>query len=113
MQITADSIVPSPVVDVSIHINRASQHTVVVVGLDHVGLPGGQMQELDAADAVLICVPTPIDNHLQFDPRVLRETCAEVVHRARPGQTLILTSTTYVGATRELLLQPLARRGLD
>lgn len=72
-----------------------------------------QMQALDAADVVLVCVPTPSEGHLQPDWPILREACAAVVHHARPGQTLILTSTTYVGATRELLVQPLVHRGLD
>src|SRR6185312_14731542 len=43
----------------------------------------------------------------------LRGACAEVVRHARPGQTLVLTSTTYVGTTRELLAEPLAERGLE
>ena len=34
------------------------------------------------------------------------------MRHARPGQTLVLTSTTYVGTTRELLAEPLAERGL-
>jgi UDP-N-acetyl-D-glucosamine dehydrogenase len=72
-----------------------------------------QLQALDAADVVLVCVPTPVDEALQPDPRILREACAEVVRHARPGQTLVLTSTTYVGTTRELLVQPLTRRGLN
>jgi UDP-N-acetyl-D-glucosamine dehydrogenase len=72
-----------------------------------------QMRALDAADVVLVCVPTPIDEQLQPDPRILREACAAVVRHARPGQTLVLTSTTYIGTTRELLVAPLARRGLD
>jgi UDP-N-acetyl-D-glucosamine dehydrogenase len=72
-----------------------------------------QMQALDAADVVLVCVPTPIAGDLQPDPTILREACDAVVRHARPGQTLVLTSTTYVGSTRELLVQPLARRGLD
>jgi UDP-N-acetyl-D-glucosamine dehydrogenase len=72
-----------------------------------------QVRALDAADVVLICVPTPIDAQLQPDSSILREACAAVVHHARPGQTLVLTSTTYVGTTRELLVAPLARRGLD
>ncbi|HVR05230.1 MAG TPA: nucleotide sugar dehydrogenase [Solirubrobacteraceae bacterium] len=71
-----------------------------------------RVKALDAADLVLICVPTPIDEQLRPDPRILREACAEVVQHARPGQTLVLTSTTYVGTTRELLAQPLAERGL-
>ncbi len=72
-----------------------------------------QLQALDAADVVLVCVPTPVDAALQPDPRILREACAAVVRHARPGQTLVLTSTTYVGTTRELLVQPLTRRGLN
>jgi UDP-N-acetyl-D-glucosamine dehydrogenase len=72
-----------------------------------------QAQALDAADVVLICVPTPIDRQQRPDLRILREACGAVVHHARPGQTLILTSTTYVGSTRELLVQPLQRRGLE
>jgi UDP-N-acetyl-D-glucosamine dehydrogenase len=71
-----------------------------------------RIKALDAADLVLICVPTPVDEQLRPDPRILREACASVVRHARPGQTLVLTSTTYVGTTRELLAEPLAERGL-
>jgi UDP-N-acetyl-D-glucosamine dehydrogenase len=71
-----------------------------------------RIKALDAADLVLICVPTPVDEQLRPDPRILRDACASVVRHARPGQTLVLTSTTYVGTTRELLAQPLHERGL-
>ena len=67
---------------------------------------------LASADAVLICVPTPIDAHQSPDLTALRGACATVVDNARAGQTIILTSTTYVGCTRKLLVQPLADRGL-
>lgn len=70
------------------------------------------IQALDAADLVLICVPTPIDEQRRPDPEMLRRACASVVRHARAGQTLVLTSTTYVGTTRELLAEPLAERGL-
>ena len=65
-----------------------------------------------AADAVIICVPTPVDAHYVPDLRALRGACASVVAHARPGQTVILTSTTYAGTTRELLAEPLRLRGL-
>jgi nucleotide sugar dehydrogenase len=67
---------------------------------------------LAEADAVIICVPTPVDDEHRPDTRALRAACATVVAHARPGQTLILTSTTYVGTTRELLVEPLVDRGL-
>jgi UDP-N-acetyl-D-glucosamine dehydrogenase len=69
-------------------------------------------EALNAADLVMICVPTPIDEWRTPDPRALQAACASVVRHARPGQTIVLTSTTYVGCTRELLVQPLAERGL-
>ncbi|HKG38493.1 MAG TPA: nucleotide sugar dehydrogenase [Conexibacter sp.] len=65
-----------------------------------------------AADAVIVCVPTPVDEQRRPDPRALRAACASAVEHARAGQTLVLTSTTSVGSTRELLVEPLARRGL-
>jgi UDP-N-acetyl-D-glucosamine dehydrogenase len=64
------------------------------------------------AHAVLICVPTPVDPHLTPDLRPLARACATVVEQAVRGQTIILTSTTYVGTTRDLLLGPLTARGL-
>jgi nucleotide sugar dehydrogenase len=67
---------------------------------------------LRAADAVVICVPTPVDENLRPDLRCLRAACETVVERAREGQLLVLTSTSYVGTTRDLLVSPLARRGL-
>jgi UDP-N-acetyl-D-glucosamine dehydrogenase len=71
-----------------------------------------RIDALDAADLVLICVPTPIDEMRRPQPEILRRACASVVEHARVGQTFVLTSTTYVGTTRELLVQPLCERGL-
>ena len=65
------------------------------------------------AQTVLVCVPTPVDEHLVPDLRALRAACDTVVAGARPGQTIVLTSTTYVGCTVDLLVEPLQRRGLN
>jgi nucleotide sugar dehydrogenase len=67
---------------------------------------------VSAADAVIICVPTPVDGDHAPDLAALRDACACVAAGARAGQTIILTSTTYIGTTRELLTEPLAARGL-
>jgi len=64
------------------------------------------------AGAVIVCVPTPVTDDHTPDLAALRAACASVVAHARPGQVIILTSTTYVGTTRELLTEPLQRRGL-
>jgi UDP-N-acetyl-D-glucosamine dehydrogenase len=68
--------------------------------------------ELAAADAIIIAVPTPVDDRRQPDLRPLRGACDTVVDHARAGQTIILTSTTSIGSTRRMLVEPLARRGL-
>ncbi|MGN6558440.1 MAG: nucleotide sugar dehydrogenase [Solirubrobacterales bacterium] len=66
---------------------------------------------LAEADAVIVCVPTPIDAHQVPDLRALQAACEAVCRHARAGQTIILTSTTYVGTTRDLLVAPLTKRG--
>lgn len=63
-------------------------------------------------DAVVICVPTPIDRHHVPDLTALRSACDAVVARARPGQIVVLTSTSYVGTTQDLLVGPLRARDL-
>lgn len=67
---------------------------------------------LSDAAAVIICVPTPIDQYSTPDLTILASACATVVDAAIPGQLLILTSTTYAGCTRDMLLHPLQKRGL-
>ena len=65
-----------------------------------------------AADLVLICVPATLDRQRRPSPHALRRACASVVRHARAGQTLVLCASSYVGATRELLVEPLGTRGL-
>jgi nucleotide sugar dehydrogenase len=64
------------------------------------------------ADAIIIAVPTPVDDDHLPDLAALRGACASVVARARAGQTIILTSTTFAGTTRELIAEPLEQRGM-
>lgn len=66
---------------------------------------------LSDADAILVCVPTPVDSHLTPDLTALSSACATVVEHARAGQTIVLTSTTYPGCTVDLLVRPLESRG--
>lgn len=70
------------------------------------------VSQLSRAAAVVVCVPTPVDLYLVPDLQMLRSACANVVEQAVPGQLLMLTSTSYVGSTRDLLSTPLAAKGL-
>lgn len=68
---------------------------------------------LSDADVVLIAVPTPIDTSRMPDMRALESACSSYIAAARKGQTVILTSTTYVGCTTALLTDPLRLAGFE
>lgn len=66
---------------------------------------------LALTDTIIVCVPTPVDEHLVPDVAALSAACTMVVGQAVRGQTIVLTSTSYVGCTRDLLVHPLCARG--
>jgi len=68
---------------------------------------------LRSAASVIVCVPTPVDDHLIPDLTLLRRACEMVVDRAVDGQLFMLTSTTYVGCTQDMLVTPLEARGFE
>lgn len=59
---------------------------------------------LSACDAIIICVPTPLGMHREPDLKYVRTTAEVVAKTLRPGQLVVLESTTYPGTTREELL---------
>ncbi len=68
--------------------------------------PTGDPARLAAADAVLICVPTPLDESGQPDLTFVDATVADVAEALRRRgrkQLIVLESTTYPGTTRERL----------
>ena len=67
---------------------------------------------LAAMDACLVCVPTPLDEHREPDLSYIRNTAEEISAHLRPGQLIVLESTTYPGTTEEVMLPILERSGL-
>jgi UDP-N-acetyl-D-glucosamine dehydrogenase len=67
---------------------------------------------LAEADAILITVPTPYTKTKQPDMTYVREATRMVAATLRPGQLIILESTTYPGTTEELLQPELEAKGL-
>lgn len=64
------------------------------------------------ADAILICVPTPLGGHREPDLSAVVNTGREIARRLRPGQLVVLESTTYPGTTRDVLRPVLESGGL-
>jgi UDP-N-acetyl-D-glucosamine dehydrogenase len=67
---------------------------------------------LAEADAILICVPTPLGEHREPDLSAIVNTGRQVGEHLRPGQLVVLESTTYPGTTRDVLRPELEARGL-
>lgn len=68
--------------------------------------------ELAKADALLICVPTPLGEHMDPDLSYVQNNAELIAKTLRPGQLIVLESTTYPGTTRDIVLPPLEATGL-
>ena len=60
--------------------------------------------EITAMDAIIICVPTPLDEYHQPDLSYIEQTAKAIAPNLREGQLVILESTTYPGTTEEVLI---------
>jgi UDP-N-acetyl-D-glucosamine dehydrogenase len=63
-------------------------------------------------DAVISCVPTPLGPHLEPDLSYVERTADDIAAVLRPGQLVVLESTTYPRTTRQIMLPRLEARGL-
>jgi UDP-N-acetyl-D-glucosamine dehydrogenase len=70
------------------------------------------MARLRECDAISICVPTPLSKTKDPDMSYVAAVAQAVKAALRPGQLIVLESTTYPGTTRELLLPVLEETGL-
>lgn len=68
--------------------------------------------EAATCDALIICVPTPLDKFREPDLSFVRATMDALAPHLRPGQIVALESTTWPGTTREVLAPYVTDRGL-
>lgn len=59
---------------------------------------------LTSCDAIIICVPTPLDEHREPDLTFIENSGKIVAQYLRKGQLVVLESSTYPGTTEEILL---------
>lgn len=67
---------------------------------------------LGECDAILICVPTPLGIHREPDNSYIHRTVEQIATRLRPGQLVVLESTTYPGTTDGEVQPLLEKSGL-
>lgn len=70
------------------------------------------MNRLGEADVILICVPTPLSDSRDPDLKYVELTAKSIAKTLRPGQMVVLESTTYPGTTKDVLLPILEESGL-
>ncbi len=70
------------------------------------------MSRLGEPDALLICVPTPLDEARDPDLQYVVGTCEYIAAAIRKGQLVVLESTTYPTTTRDVMVPILERNGL-
>ncbi|MCA9094407.1 MAG: nucleotide sugar dehydrogenase, partial [Planctomycetaceae bacterium] len=74
--------------------------------------PTSDMSRLAEADALLICVPTPLSDSRDPDLAYVEGTARQIRDALRPGQLVVLESTTYPTTTRDVVLPILEETGL-
>jgi UDP-N-acetyl-D-glucosamine dehydrogenase len=65
---------------------------------------------LEQMDAIIICVPTPLNQYHEPDLSFIEETAKSIAPHLRAGHLVILESTTYPGTTEEVLI-PILEKG--
>ncbi|MGA2458747.1 MAG: nucleotide sugar dehydrogenase, partial [Terriglobales bacterium] len=66
--------------------------------------PTADYSQITAMDAIIICVPTPLNEYHEPDLSYITDTAHAVAPYLRAGQIVILESTTYPGTTEEVLI---------
>jgi len=67
-------------------------------------VPTSDFSQLADMDAIIICVPTPLNEHHEPDLSFITNTAHAIAPHLQPGQLVILESTTYPGTTEEVLV---------
>lgn len=71
----------------------------------------GDFTRLAEPDVLIICVPTPLKGGREPDLSFIEATTEAIAQRLRPGQLVVLESTTWPGTTREVLAPMLEQAG--
>src|SRR5438046_8898450 len=66
--------------------------------------------QLKSMDAIIICVPTPLNEYHEPDLSYITGTAESIAPHLRAGQLVVLESTTYPGTTEEVLV-PIREKG--
>jgi UDP-N-acetyl-D-glucosamine dehydrogenase len=89
------------------HIDAASVNAALAAGFEATS----EVSRLNEADAIIVCVPTPLNRHREPDLSFVTDTMDSIVPHLRAGQAISLESTTYPGTTDEEILSRVEAAG--
>ena len=72
-----------------------------------------EMTRLGECDLIIICVPTPLNKTRDPDMSYIEQAANDIAAALRPGQLIVLESTTWPGTTEEIVLPRLTLAGLS
>ncbi len=90
------------------HISSSAIDSAIAAGFQ----PTTDFSRASQADALIICVPTPLNKFREPDLSFIIDTADSLLPYLRPGQVVSLESTTYPGTTDEELLPRIESKGL-
>ncbi len=85
------------------YISHISPETVGAMRKDERFCATADFARLSECDVVVICVPTPLTPQREPDLSYVVNTAGVIARNGRPGQLVVLESTTYPGTTRDVL----------
>ena len=91
------------------HIDSGAISTLIASGRFE---PTSDLSRLSEPDCTIICVPTPLSDTRDPDLSYIEGTARSIAAALRPGQLVVLESTTYPTTTRDVVLPILAETGL-
>jgi UDP-N-acetyl-D-glucosamine dehydrogenase len=94
------------------YINHISSQSIKMANATGRFSATSDFSRIAEVDAILICVPTPLTRHLEPDLSFVVSTGEVIKKYLRPGQLVILESTTFPGTTKESLRPILESGGL-
>jgi len=71
--------------------------------IENNGSSTNEFSKIKNVDCLIICVPTPLDEHEQPDMGYVENATQEIEKYLKKGQLIVLESTTYPGTTREVV----------
>lgn len=95
------------------HIYAVPQNELVQLIANRSFVATADISDLIECDVIMICVPTPLNLHKEPDLSYIANSARALQGILRPGQLVVLESTTYPGTTKEVLERLLSKSELS